>query len=68
MNMPQNFDTGLMWFRRDLRVMDNAALHLALSQCVRVHCVFVFDHAILASLPPARPMRAVVKKSVMLQA
>ncbi|HSO44584.1 MAG TPA: deoxyribodipyrimidine photo-lyase [Rhodoferax sp.] len=53
MNTTPNFETGLMWFRRDLRVMDNAALQLALSQCRRVHCVFVFDQAILAPLPRA---------------
>ena len=53
MNTTQNFETGLMWFRRDLRVMDNAALHLALGQCARVHCNFVFDQAILAQLPRA---------------
>jgi len=52
-NMTQNFDTGLMWFRRDLRLADNAALHLALRQCARVHCVFVFDRDILAPLPRA---------------
>ncbi|MGB4361663.1 MAG: deoxyribodipyrimidine photo-lyase [Rhodoferax sp.] len=51
--MSQKFETGLMWFRRDLRVADNAALHLALSQCVQVHCVFVFDRDILAQLPRA---------------
>jgi deoxyribodipyrimidine photo-lyase len=49
--MQTNFDTGLMWFRRDLRVSDNAALHLALTQCRQVHCVFVFDKTILVSLP-----------------
>jgi deoxyribodipyrimidine photo-lyase len=53
MNMATNFGTGLMWFRRDLRVHDNAALHLALAQCAQVHCVFVFDQAILDSLPRA---------------
>ncbi|MDP3863363.1 MAG: deoxyribodipyrimidine photo-lyase, partial [Rhodoferax sp.] len=51
--MTQNFETGLMWFRRDLRLVDNAALHLALRQCARVHCVFVFDRDILAPLPRA---------------
>ena len=40
-----------MWFRRDLRTRDNAALHLALTRCRQVHCVFVFDQAILAPLP-----------------
>jgi len=49
--MSHPFDTGLMWFRRDLRLADNAALHLALSQCRQVHCVFVFDREILAGLP-----------------
>ena len=51
MQMQTTFDTGLMWFRRDLRTSDNAALHLALRQCAQVHCVFIFDTDILASLP-----------------
>lgn len=42
---------GLMWFRRDLRAHDNAALHAALRHCRRVHCVFVFDTTILDALP-----------------
>jgi deoxyribodipyrimidine photo-lyase len=53
MNFLPQFDTGLMWFRRDLRVHDNAALHLALTQCRQVHCVFVFDTDILNALPRA---------------
>ncbi len=40
-----------MWFRRDLRVQDNAALSHALQHCAQVHCVFVFDTAILQDLP-----------------
>jgi deoxyribodipyrimidine photo-lyase len=51
MNMRQHYDTGLMWFRRDLRVTDNAALHLALSHCDQVHCVFILDRDILDKLP-----------------
>jgi deoxyribodipyrimidine photo-lyase len=47
------YPTGLMWFRRDLRLFDNATLHTALTQCDRVHCVFVFDKAILDALPRA---------------
>ena len=39
-----------MWFRRDLRSFDNAALHAALTQSERVHCVFVFDREILDAL------------------
>ncbi len=41
---------GLMWFRRDLRLTDNAALASALSQCQRVYCAFIFDRAILSEL------------------
>lgn len=51
--MSSPFKTGLMWFRRDLRVSDNATLHAALSRCEQVHCVFVLDSDILASLPRA---------------
>ena len=40
-----------MWFRRDLRAQDNAALHHALRACMQVWCVFVFDSDILAPLP-----------------
>jgi hypothetical protein len=47
--------TSLVWFRRDLRAFDHAALHHALRQSQAVHCVFVYDTAILATLPrPAR--------------
>ncbi|HEX9171733.1 MAG TPA: deoxyribodipyrimidine photo-lyase [Telluria sp.] len=42
---------SLVWFRRDLRAFDHAALHHALAQSQRVHCVFVFDTDILDSLP-----------------
>ena len=41
------FDLSLVWFRRDLRTFDQAALHEALSLSRRVHCVFVFDRDIL---------------------
>jgi deoxyribodipyrimidine photo-lyase len=44
-------DSGLMWFRRDLRFADNAALYHAAKRCRRVFCVFVFDTAILQHLP-----------------
>ena len=44
-------DTGLVWFRRDLRVDDHAALSRALSDCTRVHCAFVYDREILDALP-----------------
>lgn len=44
------FERGLMWFRRDLRIEDNAALHQALYQCRTLFCVFVFDTDILSTL------------------
>ncbi|MBI5899558.1 MAG: deoxyribodipyrimidine photo-lyase [Rhodocyclales bacterium] len=43
--------TALVWFRRDLRSNDHAALHHALLAHSRVHCVFVFDTTILDPLP-----------------
>ena len=51
--MNKQFGTGLMWFRRDLRTDDNAALCTALVQCRQVFCVFVFDTDILDGLPKA---------------
>lgn len=49
----KTYPKGLMWFRRDLRVDDNAALWRALRTCREVVCVFVFDTAILDGLPRA---------------
>jgi deoxyribodipyrimidine photo-lyase len=42
---------ALVWFRRDLRDFDHAALAAALRGHARVHCAFVFDTDILAPLP-----------------
>ncbi|MFJ3057469.1 cryptochrome/photolyase family protein [Herbaspirillum sp. NPDC087042] len=47
--MPQ-FDKSLVWFRRDLRHTDHAALYYALKQSRQVWCVFVFDTDILDAL------------------
>jgi deoxyribodipyrimidine photo-lyase len=44
-------DAALFWFRRDLRVDDNAGLYHALRSARRVHAVFVFDREILDALP-----------------
>ncbi len=49
----QRLPKGLMWFRRDLRTEDNAALFHALKRCDRVWCVFLLDKAILDPLPRA---------------
>ena len=43
-------ERGLVWFRRDLRVSDHAALYHALRSCRRVWCLFVFDTEILEPL------------------
>lgn len=51
--MQKNLDSGLVWFRRDLRVDDQPALHRALQQCRRVYCAFIFDREILDALPRA---------------
>lgn len=42
---------ALVWFRRDLRDFDHAALHHALKSHERVYCAFVFDTEILDALP-----------------
>jgi deoxyribodipyrimidine photo-lyase len=49
--MTPKYAKGLMWFRRDLRCDDNAALYHALKECKAVFCVFIFDKEILDTLP-----------------
>lgn len=44
------YDSALVWFRRDLRSDDHAALHHALRSARRVFCAFVFDTEILDAL------------------
>jgi deoxyribodipyrimidine photo-lyase len=48
--MPE-YTHALVWFRRDLRDFDHAALHHALQNARQVVCVFVFDRDILDALP-----------------
>ena len=48
--MVGSYPTSLVWFRRDLRCFDHAALSQALRNSARVFCVFVFDTDILDSL------------------
>ena len=45
-----NYKTALVWFRRDLRAHDHAALARALAAAGRVYCAFVFDREILDGL------------------
>jgi len=47
------YPASLVWFRRDLRTFDHAALFHALTASNVVYCVFIYDDAILASLPRA---------------
>ncbi len=49
--MTEKYAKSLMWFRRDLRADDNAALYHALKTSKHVHCVFIFDQEILDQLP-----------------
>ena len=55
---PPSGRTGsLVWFRRDLRDVDHAALARALEDGGPVHCVFVFDREILDALPSREDRR-----------
>ena len=55
--MAQAYDRALVWFRRDLRWEDHAALHEALCASRGVWCVFVFDTEILGRLGAAADRR-----------
>ncbi len=44
------YQSSLVWFRRDLRDFDHAALYHALKHTKQVHCLFVFDTEILDKL------------------
>jgi deoxyribodipyrimidine photo-lyase len=63
--MQKKYRAGLMWFRRDLRAQDNAALHHALKACKQVFCVFVFDRDILDTLPRADRRVEFIRESVL---
>src|SRR4051812_15666241 len=49
--MEKPLPSALVWFRRDLRVQDQAALYHALKNARKVWCAFVFDRDILDPLP-----------------
>jgi deoxyribodipyrimidine photo-lyase len=55
--MAKRYETALVWFRRDLRSYDHAALYHALKEARNVHCVFVFDSEILDVLTDRRDRR-----------
>ncbi len=44
-------ESALVWFRRDLRDFDHAALYHALKHARQVVCAFIFDREILDALP-----------------
>jgi deoxyribodipyrimidine photo-lyase len=46
-----NVERTLVWFRRDLRDYDNAALFYALKHGQQTYCAFIFDSEILDVLP-----------------
>lgn len=49
--MAPTLERALVWFRRDLRVDDQAALYHALRAARQVFCAFVLDRDILDELP-----------------
>ncbi len=49
--MQRPLERALVWFRRDLRADDHAALYHALRAAREVWCAFVFDREILDPLP-----------------
>lgn len=53
----RRYETALVWFRRDLRTHDHAALYHALKDAQQVHCVFVFDSEILDLLSDRQDRR-----------
>jgi len=49
--------TSIFWFRRDLRIIDNAGLYHALKQGDAVKAIFIFDKEILDKLEDKRDAR-----------
>ena len=52
-----NFSKSMVWFRRDLRDYDHAALAAALETSNQVWCGFIFDREILDPLPSRHDRR-----------
>ncbi len=48
--MNKKYNNSLVWFRRDLRDYDHAALSHALQESNHVFCIFIFDKEILNAL------------------
>ena len=61
---PAPLASALVWFRRDLRCDDQAALFHALKSARQVWCGFIFDNAILDPLPRADRRVAFIHQSL----
>ena len=55
---------SIHWFRRDLRLEDNTALHKALQSSNPVQCIFIFDSEILQDLDPGDSRVSFIHKSL----
>ena len=55
---------SIFWFRRDLRLVDNSALNLALSNKFQVLPIFIFDNQILNELTNNDPRVNFIYKSL----
>jgi deoxyribodipyrimidine photo-lyase len=55
--IPKNKEKALVWFRRDLRLEDHAALEKALVHHEKVFLLFVFDEHILSKLSDSNDQR-----------
>jgi len=51
------YERALVWFRRDLRDFDHAALAHAMAAARLVYCAFIFDREILDALPDRHDRR-----------
>ena len=60
-----HFQRALVWFRRDLRNFDHAALYHALKQSQQVFCVFIFDKTIVDNLPENDRRLAFIHESIL---
>lgn len=52
-----NKNSSIFWFRRDLRLSDNAGLYHALKDGTSVQCIFIFDTDILDLLEDKKDAR-----------
>ncbi|MFZ6638788.1 cryptochrome/photolyase family protein [Undibacterium sp. TC4M20W] len=60
-----HYPRSLVWFRRDLRNFDHAALYHALRQSDEVYCAFIFDKTILDNLPENDRRLAFIHESIL---